>query len=56
MKSFALTMKEVFQKSGQTSSDFMAEYKNLSPIDRLWYFQELAKAGFECDPPFTPPA
>lgn len=51
MKGFAITMKEVFQKSGQSFNEFIEEMKMLSYEDKKWYHTELIKAGFECSEP-----
>jgi hypothetical protein len=44
-KPFVVRMREVLG-TGKNASEFMAELKALSPEDRVWYANELNKAGY----------
>lgn len=47
---FAATMKKVFGE-GQTPTQFMTEFKRLSPEDKLYFHKILNAEGYSCSPP-----
>ena len=44
--SFVTAMLDYFGKNGKSSTEFMQEMKALTPDDRKWFEENLAKVGY----------
>lgn len=51
MDGFAITMRKVFQREGESIKEFFNELQALTDEDKKWYYTELNKAGFICSEP-----